>query len=121
MGAHFLSTVQIGLLLSACWLAACDRQAPRAAQLDSLIRHGASRDEVVRQLGTGYVLYEKTDVEMWRTLEQYWGGERRGSLHQLREKAERYPKVMHYTTAWTTTWVFLDEHDKARDYYQGTQ
>ena len=101
--------------------AACDREAPTRAKLDSLVRQAADRHEVARQLGTGYELYEKSNTSKWKELERYWGGARAQSLRELREKAERYPKVMYYTTAWTTTWVFLDDRDIARDYYQGTQ
>lgn len=99
----------------ACCAAACDRQAPGRGQLDSLIREGATRQEVARHLGAGYELYEK-NTELWKSLERYAGENK-----ELLEKTERYPRAMFYTTAWTTTWVFLDEKDVARDYYQGSQ
>jgi hypothetical protein len=102
-------------VLSACTVA-CDREAPTRDQLENLIRQKATRQEVARQLGAGYELYEK-NTENWKSLERYAAGE----PPELREKAEQYPKAMFYTTAWTTTWVFLDERDVARDYYQGSQ
>jgi hypothetical protein len=98
--------------LLACCTGACDREAPRRAQLDNLIRQRATRQEVARQLGAGYELFEK-NTENWKFLER--------ECSELREKVERYHKAMFYTTAWTTTWVFLDEKDIARDYCQGSQ
>ncbi len=99
----------------------CDGARPDAAQLRDLTTRGATRTDVARELGNSYILYDKEDPERWKALEKYWEGDRKDDLRVLREKAERYPRVMYYTTAWTTTWVFLDKDDIARDYYQGTQ
>ncbi len=98
----------------------CEGASPDAAQLRDLVARGATRTDVARELGNSYILYDKKDPEMWKALEKYWEGEP-SDLRVLREKAERYRRVMYCTTAWTTAWVFLDKDDIARDYRQGTQ
>ena len=113
--------VVLSLLTLSCWIAACDVEAPSDKTLQRLVRDGATRDQVARQLGKDYVLYEKKDAEAWKSVERYWSGKSSDSLREMQAKATRYPRVMYYTTAWTTTWVFLDERDVARDYYQGSQ
>lgn len=72
----------------ACCPLACDREAPKRATLENLVRQGANRDEVARQLGTGYEPYEKTNTSNWNELERYWDGEGAESLRELRNKAE---------------------------------
>jgi hypothetical protein len=113
-------TAWLTLIIAAC-CAACDMNAPSRRTLERLVRDGANRDEVARQLGRDYILYEKKDAEGWKSVERYWRAKPGDSLREMQGKVNRYPKVMYYTTAWTTTWVFLDEHDIARDYYQGSQ
>ena len=113
--------VLLSLLTMACCTAACDFNAPSRETLQRLVRDGATRDQVARQLGNDYILVEKKDAEAWKSVERYWSGKPSDSLREMQAKAARYPKVMYYTTAWTTTWVFLDERDVARDYYQGSQ
>jgi hypothetical protein len=109
--------VVVSLLVVGCE-SAVDRAHKRT--LESLVQRGATRAEVLRELGPGHTVYEK-GTPSWEPLETFLRREPASDLRPLRENVLRYPTVVYYTTAWRMTWIFLDEKDVIRAYYLTAQ
>ena len=108
------------MLIASVSLGACGGEEEHRAVLDSLVRRGATQEEVVKQLGPGVTVYVR-DTPSWADLQKFLGRESPSDLAPLRQAVEKYPRILYYTTAWRMTWLFLDEHGVVREYYLTAQ
>jgi hypothetical protein len=105
------------LILAGCqW--ADDRELKR--KLEALVQRAATEGDVARDLGPGYVKYQK-GTPSWEALQSFLQRESPSALRPLRENLTKYPTVIYYTTAWRMTWIFLDESGVIRAYYLTVQ
>ena len=107
------------LVLIAIATLACD-ESGEATKLENLVSRGVTRPEIVSELGSQYTLYEK-GRHSWQDLDRFLAREPPNTLGPLREKAQKYEVVMHYTTMWQITWLFFDEKQRLRDFYLSSQ
>jgi hypothetical protein len=109
--------VLVSLLVVGCESA--DDRAHKST-LEVLVQRGATRANVLRELGPGHTVYDK-GTPTWDSLESFLRREPASDLRPLRENVTNYPTVVYYTTAWRMTWIFLDEKDVIRTYYLTAQ
>ena len=116
---HKATAVALLALLS---LAGCqwadDREHKR--KLEALVQKAATEGGVARDLGPGYVKYQK-GTQNWEALQSFLQREPLSALRPLRENVTKYPTVIYYTTAWRMTWIFLDDSGVIRAYYLTAQ
>lgn len=107
----------LAVVLSLVLLGSCGVNEWRAqeAKLDLLVKTRATREQTIQALGTSFVDYSVRSTNRWG-LEAWLQREPTNKWVEIREKVERYPNVLFYSTPWIMTWVFLDEHDKVADY-----
>ncbi len=112
--------IAILALFAALWMVTGGYDDPRREEvIRTLIRSGASRDQVTQEL-PDHVFVDYTVASPRRAgLEQYLAREAR--LTSLRERIAQYPGVWFHTTAWTQTWLFFDSNGRLRDYYATAQ
>src|SRR4030095_9745130 len=85
-------------------------------KLESLLKRGATRPQIVSVLGDDYQFSQKNTAS-WALLQTFLDREPATDFLPARENAQKYPKVMLYSYAWHITWIFLDEKDVLRAYY----
>lgn len=115
------SSYGILFVLVACLsLAACEGDRQHRAVLDTLVRDGATQEQVVKQLGPGVTVYER-GTPSWDDLQTFLAREPASDLRPLRQAVQKYPRILYYTTSWRMTWLFLDERGVVREYYLTAQ
>jgi hypothetical protein len=107
------------VLIAGLSLSACEGDKQHRA-LDSLVRNGATQEQVVTQLGPGVTVYER-GTPSWDDLQKFLAREPPSDLTPLRQAVQKYPRILYYTTEWRMTWLFLDERGVVREYYLTAQ
>ena len=105
-------TATFAVLLFAC-SPPDDPDAPSEKALATLLAEHATRERVELTLGKGYTWYEKGTSG--------WNANYSTSPDRVREATKHYSRLMHYTTVWQRTWIFLDDNDVMRAYFTGSQ
>jgi hypothetical protein len=85
-------------------------QRARANALQPLLQSHATKERISEALGLTFEDFSKDSTNRW-VLEQ------RISIPKVRQLAERYPKVLFHTTAYTMTWLFFDSEGRLQEYY----
>jgi hypothetical protein len=89
-------------------------------KLEPLVAQHAPKEGVIALLGTNYVVYSKGD-QSWTNLTWYFQRIPTNQWPDVRKGAERWPKVMSWSTPDMMTWVFFDRDDRVVDYVVGAQ
>jgi hypothetical protein len=110
------------IALLAVVLSGCQSPEDREHQrkLEALVQRSASEADLARDLGSGFVKYQK-GTPSWEALQTFLRREPASALRPLRENVTKYPTIIYYTTAWRMTWIFLDENGVIREYYLTVQ
>ena len=109
--AHACIAVTVIIAALACSRDVSD--APREDTLRGLVEAQATRHQVERALGDRYRWAEKGTPD--------WHANDSTTPERVRQAAERYSKLMFYTTVWQRTWIFLDERGVVREYFIASQ
>lgn len=90
-----------------------DPDAPSDKAPAALLAERATREQIELTLGKGYTWYEKGTSG--------WNANYSSSPDRVRAATKLYSRLMHYTTAWQRTWVFLDDNNVMSAYFTGSQ
>jgi hypothetical protein len=88
-------------------------------KIEPLVRARASKEQVSEVLGTNYNYYSK-GASNWIVLQQRLTLDTSRDV-EVRQALTKWPHAMFYSTPDMTTWVFLDENERAADFHIGTQ
>jgi hypothetical protein len=113
-----IGCVVAGLLLQfGCGLREFKNQ---EAKLRPLVERKATKEEALSLLGSN-VVYWSRDQTNWVSLMEYLQREPPNRLTSVREKINKWPKVLFHSTPEMMTWVFLDEKERVVDFVVGAQ
>jgi hypothetical protein len=104
-------------MIASCGLDEFRKQEER---VQPLIVQRASKAEVVTLLGSNFIYYSKGSGS-WGELSKVLDREGPARMGAVRERVQRWPNIMLYSTPDMMTWVFLDGDEKAADLVVGAQ
>lgn len=110
----------ISILLGCVSVVSCGDDYEHRQVLESLVRNGATQEQVVERLGSGVTTYER-GTPSWTKLKEFLAREPESALEPLRKAVDNYPLILYYTTESRMTWLFLDERRIVRAYYLTSQ
>ena len=89
-------------------------------RLKPLTENHATTNELIKLLGTNFVMYVKGDTN-WSALTNVLAREPASRLSAVRVGVSNWPTVVLFSTPTMMTWVFLDEEYKVVDFVVGAQ
>ena len=90
------------------------------ATLDSVLRDQLTEKQLSERLNMEFRVYDRTEPN-WKDLQEFLAREPASNFGPLRETVKKYPRILYHTTAWTMTWIFIDEQGIAREYFLSSQ
>lgn len=89
-------------------------------KIEPLVQARALKAEVSKALGSDYKYYSRGATN-WIALQEVLKREPKTRYVEVREGLAKWPHAMFYSTPDMTTWVFLDDGERAVSFYIGTQ